>query len=193
MTQPIFLTFKIERKASFWYRSNQSARSPRAGKKGEGVRTSPETGGGVGDAALNFWTMTETAPQTKIKFYTTGFAGKDINDLKPMLSVFGAVLIDVRFSTTSDAMRWRQIYLKTLLREKYHHLPHLGSRVFREGRAQIQNLDLGIKILLSFNANAVLMCECDNTRECHRLLIAQELWNKGFEAEELKTWKPIDT
>jgi uncharacterized protein (DUF488 family) len=99
----------------------------------------------------------------------------------------------VRFSLTSDVMRWRQIYLKTLLREKYHHLPHLGSRTFREGKAQIQNLDLGIKILLSFNANAVLMCECDDPGKCHRLLITQELWNKGFEAEELKTWKPIDT
>jgi uncharacterized protein (DUF488 family) len=130
---------------------------------------------------------TEIAPLPKIKYYTTGFAGKDINDLKTMLDRLDAVLIDVRFSPTGETMRWRKIYLKALLREKYHHLPHLGSRVFREGKAQIQNLDLGIKILLSFNATAVLMCECDDTRECHRLLIAQELWNKGFEAEELKT------
>ena len=65
-------------------------------------------------------------------------------------------------------MCWRQIYLKTLLREKYYHLPHLGSRIFREGKAQIQNLDLGIKILLSFNVNAALMCECADARKCHR-------------------------
>ncbi len=136
---------------------------------------------------------TEIAPLTKIKYYTTGFAGRDINDLKTMLDALGAALIDVRFSPTSEIMRWRKIYLKTLLREKYHHLPHLGNRVFREGKAQIQNLDLGIKILLSLSANAVLMCECDNPRKCHRLLIAQELRNKGFEAEELKNWKLIDT
>lgn len=95
--------------------------------------------------------MTETAPQQKIKFYTTGYTGKDINDLKPMLDALDAVLVDVRFSPTSEIMRWRQIYLKALLREKYHHVPHLGSRAFREGIAQIQNLDLGIKILVSFN------------------------------------------
>ncbi len=135
----------------------------------------------------------ETATESKIKFYTTGFAGKDINDLKPLLGALDAMLVDVRFSPTSDAMRWRQIYLKTLFREKYHHLPHLGSRTFREGKAQIQNLDLGTKILVSFNANAVLMCECGDPIKCHRLLIARELWNKGFEATELKTWKPIDT
>lgn len=86
-------------------------------------------------------------------------------------------------------MRWRQIYLKTLLREKYHHLPQLGNRPFREGKAQIQNLDLGIKILVSFNANAVLMCECADSNEYHRTSIAQELRRKGFEVEELENWK----
>ena len=137
--------------------------------------------------------MTEAVPQPKIKFYITGYAGKDINDLKPLLNTLDAVLVDVRFSPTCEIMRWRQIYLKALLREKYHHIAHLGSRAFREGKAKIQNLDLGIKILISFNVNAVLMCECSDPMGCHRLLIAQELWNKGFEVEELKNWKLIDT
>ncbi len=114
---------------------------------------------------------------------------KDINDLKPLLNTLDAVLVDVRFSPTSEIMRWRQIYLKALLREKYHHIAHLGSRAFGEGKAEIQNLDLGIKILISFNVNAVLMCECGDPKKCHRLLIAQELCNKGFEAKELKNWK----
>ncbi len=132
--------------------------------------------------------MTETTPQQKIKFYMTGYAGKDINDLKPLLDALDAVLVDVRFSPTSEIMRWRQIYLKALLRGKYYHVPQLGNRSFREGKAQIQNLDLGIKVLVSFNANAVLMCECADPKECHRLIIAQELQRKGFEAEELENW-----
>lgn len=137
--------------------------------------------------------MTDTAPPQKIKFYTTGYAGKDINDLKPMLNSLKAVLVDVRFSPTSEIMFWRQIYLKTLLREKYQHVPHLGSRALREGNSQIQNLDLGIKILVSFNSNAVLMCGCDDVKECHRLVIAQELRRKGFDAEELETWELDET
>ena len=132
---------------------------------------------------------TDTAPKQKIKFYTTGYAGKDINDLKPMLDALDTLLIDVRFSPTSELMRWRQIYLKALLREKYHHVPQLGNRAFREGKAQIQNLDLGIKILVSFNSNAVLMCCCEDVKECHRLVIAEELRRKGFEAEEIENWK----
>lgn len=131
---------------------------------------------------------TENSALPKIKFYTTGFAGKDINDLKPTLEALGAVLVDVRFSPTSDLLRWRQVYLKALLREKYHHVAQLGSRAFRGGRNQIQNLELGIKVLISFNANAVLMCECANLRECHRLVIAEELRSLGFEAEELVDW-----
>jgi len=133
--------------------------------------------------------MTEYMLQKKIKFYTTGFAGKDINDLKPILAALDAVLVDVRFSPSSEIMRWRQIYLKALLREKYHHLPQLGSRAFREGKAQIQNLELGIKILVSFNTNAILMCECADPKKCHRIIIAQELRRKGFEAVELENWK----
>ena len=133
--------------------------------------------------------MTDTAPRQKIKFYTTSYAGKDINDLKPMLDALDAVLVDVRFSPTSELMRWRQIYLKALLREKYHHVPQLGNRAFREGKTQIQNLDLGIKILVSFNSNAVLLCGCEDVKECHRLVIAEELRRMGFEAEELEHWK----
>ena len=137
--------------------------------------------------------MTEIASQPKIKFYTTGYAGKNINDLKPMLNTLDVVLVDVRFSPTSEIMFWRQVYLKTLLREKYHHVPQLGNRAFREGKAQIQNLDLGIKVLFSFNTSAVLMCECADSKKCHRLVIAQELRRKGFDAEELENWKLDET
>ncbi len=131
----------------------------------------------------------EIAPQQKIKFYTTSYTGKDINDLKPILNLLDAMLVDVRFSPTGETLRWRQIYLKALLREKYHHLPQLGSRAFREGKAQIQNLELGIKVLVSFNTNAILMCECADPKKCHRIIIAQELRRKGFEAVELENWK----
>lgn len=132
--------------------------------------------------------MTETVPEQKIRFYTTAYAGKDINDLKPMLDRLDAVLVDVRFSPTDEIMRWRQIYLKTLLREKYHHVPQLGTRAFKERSVAIQNLDLGIKILLSFNANALLMCGCGDLKTCHRRIIAQDLQRKGYEAEELEDW-----
>ncbi len=132
--------------------------------------------------------MIETVPRPKTKFYTTGYAGKDINDLKPMLDALDAVLVDVRFSPTSEIMRWRQVYLKALLREKYHHVAQLGSRAFRGGRNQIQNLDLGIKVLVSFNANAVLICECAAPQECHRLVVAEKLRSLGFKTEELVDW-----
>lgn len=134
--------------------------------------------------------MTDIARQREIKFYTTRFAGKDINDLKPMLERLDAVLVDVRFSpSASELMRWRQIYLKTLLREKYRHIAQLGSRANRSGLNQIQHLELGLKILISFGTNAVLMCECTDLNACHRLVIAKELRRKGFEAEEIEDWK----
>lgn len=135
----------------------------------------------------------EIAPKQKIKYYTTGYAGKDINDLKPMLERLDAVLVDVRFSPTSDLMRWRQVYLKTLLREKYRHIPQLGNRASRAGVNQIQHLELGLKILISFGRNAALMCECADLRNCHRLVIAKDLRRRGFETEEIEDWKSAGT
>lgn len=88
-------------------------------------------------------------------------------------------------------MRWRQIYLKVLLREKYRHVPQLGSRASRGGgQNYIQHLELSLKVLISFQANAVLMCECADANACHRLVIAKELRGRGFAAEESDDWKP---
>ncbi len=136
--------------------------------------------------------MTTEIALPKIKFYTTGYAGQGINDLKPMLGALDAMLVDVRLSPIGgDIMRWRQIYLKALLREKYRHISQLGSRADRAGRNQIQHLDLGLKILLSFQANAVLMCECSDAKDCHRFIIAEELSRRGFQTEELGDWQTV--
>lgn len=132
--------------------------------------------------------MTDSAPQREVKFYTTGFSGRDIGDLKPLVDRLDALLVDVRFSPNNELMRWRQIYLKTLLRGKYRHVAHLGNRA---GTSQIQHLDLGLKVLLSFGANAVLMCECAELKDCHRQIIAEELRHRGFAVEELRDWQPI--
>lgn len=135
--------------------------------------------------------MTDNALQKEVKFYTTGFLGRDIGDLKTMLERLDAVLIDVRFSPTHELMRWRQVYLKALLREKYRHVAQLGSRRARTGANQIQHLDLGLKVLLSFGTNAVLMCECADSKDCHREIIAKELRRRCFAVEELSDWKPV--
>lgn len=138
--------------------------------------------------------MTDIVLQPEVKFYTTGFAGKEINNLKPMLERLDAILIDVRFSPgESERLRWRQIYLKALLREKYRHVAHLGIRSTRAGGSDIHHLDLGIKILLSFRSNAVLMCECAKESDCHRRLIAKELRRRGFETVELTDWRTADS
>lgn len=132
--------------------------------------------------------MTDAAPQREVKFYTTGFSGRDISDLKPMLDRLDAVVVDLGFSPTNELMRWRQVCLKALLREKYRHIAQLGNRANRAGANQIQHLDLGLKVLLSFGTNAVLMCECADLKDCHRQIIAKELRRRGFAVEESKNY-----
>lgn len=128
-----------------------------------------------------------------MQIYSTGYTGKDINELKPMLSALDAVLADVRFSPTSQVMHWRQIYLKTLLKHRYLHIPNLGNRTFKENTITIQNLKLGIETLLKLDKNAMLFCACENVENCHRRLIIEELHKQKVEVIELKTWKTRDS
>jgi uncharacterized protein (DUF488 family) len=123
------------------------------------------------------------------KIYTTGYSGKNIADLKPMLDALDAVLADIRFAPHSEILHWRKVYLKVLLDWKYLHISNLGNRTFKEDRITIQNLKLGIETILNLNKNVVLMCGCKELDNCHRLVIAGELMQRGIETEEISDWK----
>lgn len=125
--------------------------------------------------------------------YTTGYTGKDINDLKPMLDAFDAVLVDVRFAPYSQILHWRQIYLKVLLGKKYLHIPNLGNRTYKEDKITIQNLKLGVETVLNLEFDVVLMCVCEKPENCHRRVIIEELHQRNIETIELETWKTRDS
>lgn len=121
--------------------------------------------------------------------YATGYGGKNIADLKPMLDALDAVLVDIRFVPHSEILHWRKVYLKVLLDWKYLHVPNLGNRTFKEDKITIQNLKLGIETILNLKKNVILMCGCEKLENCHRLIIAGELMRQGIETEEISDWK----
>ncbi len=127
------------------------------------------------------------------KFFTTGYTGKDISDLKPLLETLDAMLIDIRFAPFSQVMHWRKVYLKALLGEKYRHIPNLGNRTFGEDKITIQNLNLGIETILNLPFNIVLMCACKKIENCHRRIIIEELHKREVETEEIFNWKTTDS
>ena len=126
--------------------------------------------------------------------YTTGFADKDFTLLPDLLDFLDAVLIDVRFAPTAGKqIEWRKDYLRLLLKDRYLHVPHLGNRLSKQWGAapSIQNLSLGIKIITELRANLLLMCECAEIKECHRLIISQNLKKQGFDTEEISDWSSL--
>ncbi len=122
--------------------------------------------------------------------YTTGYAGKDFAQLPDLLDFLDADLIDIRFDpTTATAIEWRKDYLRLLLPDRYRHVPHLGNRLSkRNGQSAIQNLALGIKILVERRSDMLLLCECPTIEECHRMIISQSLLKQGFETQEIVDW-----
>jgi uncharacterized protein (DUF488 family) len=130
--------------------------------------------------------------QGKHKIFTTGYTGKDINDLKPMLEALDAMLIDIRFAPFSQVFHWRKVYLKALVGDRYRHIANLGNRTYKENKITIQNLELGINTILNLPSNVVLMCACEKMENCHRRLIVEELHKKGTETFEINNWKTRD-
>lgn len=125
-----------------------------------------------------------------MEFYTTGYSGKEVADLKPMIESLDAILVDIRFAPYSRVLHWRKVYLKTLLGDRYRHVPNLGNRTYKENKITIQNLELGLETLFSLKTDAVLMCACEKIETCHRKIIADELRNRRFDVSELRSWKP---
>ncbi|MEZ5428143.1 MAG: hypothetical protein R2747_17860 [Pyrinomonadaceae bacterium] len=126
------------------------------------------------------------------RIFTTGYTGKDVGDLRPMLEALDAMLIDIRFAPYSRIMHWQKVYLKALLGERYRHVSNLGNRTYKEEKITIQNLKLGLETVFSIGRNAVLMCACERAENCHRRLIIEELRRQEVETQELLTWKTRD-
>lgn len=121
--------------------------------------------------------------------YTTGYTEKDVADLPDLLENLDAILVDIRFSPNSKHLVWTKNYLSLLLKRRYRHIPQLGNRAYKEGKIQIQNLELGIRLLSDLDDNAVLLCACKNLNECHRFVVMNELLKRNFQVEEIKSWK----
>ena len=127
------------------------------------------------------------------RIFATGYSGKDINDLKPLVERLGAILVDIRFAPYSEVMFWRRVFLKTLLGNKYLHIANLGNRNFKEREnISIQNLSLGLETLLSLNTNSILFCACAEAEKCHRRVITEELQKRGIETTEIGDWQDSD-
>ena len=123
-----------------------------------------------------------------MKFFTTGYTGKAVEQLPALLDFHEAVLTDIRFAPVSRHLEWRKDYLKLLLKNRYRHVSQLGNRLYRSGGIQIHNLEIGIRLIESWEINVVLMCACENLENCHRRVVKNELERRGYEIEEITNW-----
>ncbi len=123
-----------------------------------------------------------------MKIYTTGYTGKNVAELPALLDVLDAVLADIRFAPHSRHLEWRKNYLTLLLKHRYRHVPQLGNRKYKEGGIQIHNLELGIRLIESWNENIVLMCACADLENCHRNVVKTELEKRGHQIKEITDW-----
>lgn len=123
-----------------------------------------------------------------MKIFTTGYTGKAVEQLPALLDFHEAVLADIRFAPHSRHLEWRKNYLTLLLKHRYRHVSHLGNRNYKTGGIQIHNLELGIRLLESWETNVILMCACAELENCHRRVVKSELEKRGYEIQEIANW-----
>lgn len=123
-----------------------------------------------------------------MKIYTTGYTGKAVEQLPALLDFYDAVLTDIRFAPDSRHLEWRRTYLSLLLKNRYHHVAALGNRKYKTGGIQIHNLELGIRLIESWETNVIMMCACAELENCHRRVVKNELEKRGYETEEITDW-----
>jgi uncharacterized protein (DUF488 family) len=122
-------------------------------------------------------------------FYTTGYTGKQVEQLPALLDYYDAILADIRFSPRSRHLQWTRDYLSLMLRERYRHVPALGNRNYKtHDKIQIHNLEIGVRLIQSWDANVVLLCACAELENCHRRVVKAELERRGHEVEEIVNW-----
>jgi hypothetical protein len=124
------------------------------------------------------------------KFFTTGYTGQNVEQLPALLTFYDAVLADIRFGPHSRHLQWTKMYLALMLKNRYRHVPALGNRNYKThgGAIQIHNLEIGVRLLESWNENVVLLCACEKLENCHRRVVKTELERRGHVVEEITDW-----
>lgn len=122
------------------------------------------------------------------KIFTTGYTGKAVEQLPALLDFHEAVLADIRFAPTSRHLEWRKPYLTLLLKNRYHHVSALGNRLYKTGGIQIHNMEIGVRLIESWQVNVILLCACAELENCHRRVVKNEFEKRGFETEEITNW-----
>jgi hypothetical protein len=125
-----------------------------------------------------------------MKFFTTGYTGRQVEQLPELLDFYEAVLADIRFAPVSRHLQWTRNYLSLMLKNRYRHVAALGNRNYKThgGAIQIHNLELGIRLIESWETNVILLCACAELEKCHRRVVKAELEKRGFETEEITSW-----
>jgi len=126
-------------------------------------------------------------------FYTTGYTGKAFEQLPALLDFHDAILADIRFAPVSRHLQWTKNYLSLMLKDRYRHVGALGNRNYKThgGAIQIHNLELGIRLIQSWETNVILLCACEKLENCHRLSVKNALEKRGCEVEELTSWDTL--
>jgi hypothetical protein len=123
-------------------------------------------------------------------FYTTGYTGKRVEQLPALLDYYDAILADIRFAPVSRHLQWTKNYLSLMLKERYRHVAALGNRNYKTpgGAIQIHNLEIGLRLIESWETNVILLCACENAENCHRRVVRSELAKRGHEVQEITSW-----
>lgn len=122
--------------------------------------------------------------------YTFGYSGHTSAQLKQLAEELDAIVFDIRFSPRSRDPQWSGKRLRAALGHRYQHIRELGNENYKSGPIQLVDFEAGRKLIEDSSNPIILMCVCQNYRDCHRAVVASKLSQLGIATKEARPATP---
>lgn len=111
--------------------------------------------------------------------YTFGCANKKIQELEGEVYRLGATIVDIREKPYGLNKVFNRSELQDRFGARYVWIIEFGTKNYQSGKAvEFADAELGARKLGSITADGtpvILLCACENLRECHRDDLAKKL------------------
>jgi uncharacterized protein (DUF488 family) len=128
-----------------------------------------------------------------VRFYTIGYSGRSLDDLKAIMAKEDGAILDIRISPRSRKPDFNRKRLETTFGDRYLWTPAFGNAGLGTEEIELADPELGLRMIEAIYRDSIeddwsgavfLMCICKDPAGCHRSVVAQLMRDHGYEVTE---------
>ena len=117
--------------------------------------------------------------------YTFGYRKKTIAELSKCVTEINAVIFDCRYNPFVKSEDWSKSGLEIAFQNRYKWVKEFGNVLYKTNDILLNDLKRGLdkfEIVFKKNIPVILLCCCEKSEYCHRLVVAKHI-SKKFDLE----------